>query len=153
MIEIEIREAYICEINYIVEFQIAMALETEQIELQLQTVKNGVTAVFCDTSKGRYYIAKKGDRPIATMLTTYEWSDWRNGTVIWLQSVYVIPEFRGTGVFRKMYEFIKQKVSDNEHFMGIRLYVDNRNTAAQKVYEALGMDGSHYRYFEWMKTF
>jgi ribosomal protein S18 acetylase RimI-like enzyme len=33
---------------------------------------------------------------------------------------------------------------------GLRLYVEADNVLAQQVYEAMGMDGNHYRTFKWM---
>jgi ribosomal protein S18 acetylase RimI-like enzyme len=84
-------------------------------------------------------------------MTTYEWSDWRNGTVIWIQSVYIAPNHRGKGVYKTMYEFIQKMVSDDPDLRGIRLYVDKTNHAAQKVYTNLKMNGEHYQVFEWMK--
>lgn len=85
------------------------------------------------------------------MLTTYEWSDWRNGNFIWLQSVYVKPEWRGKGVFRQMYEYIRLLVSENHGFKGIRLYVFHTNESAQEVYRSTGLETGHYKMFEWVK--
>ena len=84
-------------------------------------------------------------------MITYEWSDWRNGNVYWIQSVYVLPEYRGKGVFKEMYLHIKLSVKETPGLSGIRLYVDKHNHRAQKVYNKIGMDGSHYQLFEWMK--
>jgi GNAT superfamily N-acetyltransferase len=132
-------------------FQIAMALETESLNLDKEIVKQGVRAVFRDLGKGRYFIALDGDKLIASLMITYEWSDWRNGTVYWIQSVFVLPEYRGKGVFKQMYLYIKDLVLNDPALTGIRLYVDKTNRRAQKVYEKMGMDGSHYQLFEWMK--
>lgn len=134
--------------NDIVDFQLKMAKETENLLLDKHTVAKGVDAVFDDPAKGRYYIAENNGQAIASLLTTYEWSDWRNGKVIWLQSVFVIPEFRRKGIFRQMYSYIKNYVEQTENLCGIRLYVDKTNEKAQKVYANIGMDGNHYRLFE-----
>lgn len=140
------------DIQTIVQFQLQMAKETENLALEAQIVEKGVQAVFSDSSKGSYYVAKFKGTPVACLLTTPEWSEWRNGTVLWIQSVYVQPEHRGKGVFRKLYEHIRDLVDNSNSFRGIRLYVDNRNTDAQKVYHSLGMDNEHYQLFEWMKN-
>jgi GNAT superfamily N-acetyltransferase len=139
------------DIPVIIQFQVEMARETEDVALDAQIVEKGVNAVFNDPSKGSYYVAKFQDDPIACLLTTPEWSEWRNGTVLWIQSVYVKPEHRGKGIFRKLYQHIQDMVDHNNSLRGIRLYVDNRNTEAKKVYQALGMDNEHYQLFEWMK--
>jgi GNAT superfamily N-acetyltransferase len=135
----------------LVEFQRKMALETENLTLDPHIVNKGVEAIFQDKSKGNYYVAKEQGYIIACLLTTPEWSEWRNGTVLWIQSVYVRPSHRGQGVFRKLYAYIQQIVEDTDGLRGIRLYVDNRNVAAQQVYHALGMNNEHYQLFEWMK--
>jgi len=85
------------------------------------------------------------------LLTTYEWSDWRNGTVLWIQSVYVDLLFRKRGVYAALYSHIKVLVADDKSLKGIRLYVDESNQKAMEVYARLGMNGEHYRVFEWMK--
>ena len=84
-------------------------------------------------------------------LTTYEWSDWRNGVVWWIQSVYVVPTARGQRIYAGLYDYVKSFATMDENVRGIRLYVDQRNSSAQQVYARLGMNGDHYRVFEWMK--
>ena len=135
--------------NAIVDFQQAMARETEEVALDRDVVTRGVQAVFDDPSRGRYFVAVAEGRVVASLLITYEWSDWRNGVVWWIQSVYVVPEFRKRGVYAGLYEHVKQ-IADAS-VKGIRLYVDRRNTPAQEVYRRLGMNGEHYLVFEWMK--
>ncbi len=136
----------------IVDFQLAMAKETEGIDLDRHVVEKGVKAVFDDPSKGKYYIATINDKVAASLLTTFEWSDWRNGEVYWIQSVYVLPEFRKQGVYKMMYKYIQDQIAELPNIMGIRLYVDSDNKPAQTVYAKLNMDGNHYRLFEWMKS-
>ena len=135
----------------IVQFQIAMARETEDVTLHPGIVAHGVKAVFDTTSLGQYFIAERDGHVIASLLITYEWSDWRNGIVWWIQSVYVVPEAREQGVYKGLYAFVKSLAEDDMRVHGIRLYVDRRNTRAQTVYTRLGMNGEHYQVFEWMK--
>ncbi len=148
---IKVKEALEVHAGGIVEFQIAMAMETENLRLDRNLVEKGVKAVFDDVAKGKYYVAQDDDKLIASLMITYEWSDWRNGNVYWIQSVYVLPEYRGKGVFKEMYLHIKDSVKNTPGLSGIRLYVDRNNHRAQKVYNKIGMDGSHYQLFEWMK--
>jgi ribosomal protein S18 acetylase RimI-like enzyme len=152
MTEPRIRAATPEDAAVIVDFQLRMAKETESLELDRGTVIRGVEAVFADPAKGTYWIAKSGGRIAGCLLTTFEWSDWRNGTVLWIESLYVLPEERGRGVYRALYEHLKQRVETDPGLKGIRLYVDRRNTAAQRVYERLGMTREHYELFEWMRT-
>ena len=147
----EIRAAYHEDTGAIIEFQVRMARETEGMELDLPTVTRGVQAVFDDPTKGQYWVAESKGQVVGSLLTTYEWSDWRNGTVIWIQSVYVPPELRGSGIYRRLYEHLRERVLASPDLRGIRLYVDRRNTTAQRVYERLGMSREHYEMFEWLK--
>jgi GNAT superfamily N-acetyltransferase len=135
----------------IVDFQLRMARETEGIELDPGIVLQGVAAVLADPAKGIYWVAGRDGHVVGSLLTTFEWSDWRNGTVLWIQSVYVVPGERGQGVYRALYEHLKRRVEDNPDLKGLRLYVDKRNVAAQQVYERLGMTREHYELFEWLK--
>jgi len=147
----KIRPAILKDAATIVRFQLAMAKETEDLLLDLPTVEKGVAAVFNDPSKGCYYIAEVDGQMVASLLTTFEWSDWRNGTVLWIQSVFVIQEYRRHGVFSAMYNYIKQQVETDSSLKGLRLYVEQNNTRARAVYEKLGMTAEHYQMYEWLK--
>jgi GNAT superfamily N-acetyltransferase len=136
----------------IVAFQQAMARETEELELEFDVVTRGVAAVFDSPSTlGRYFVAESGGEVVASLMLTYEWSDWRNGNVWWIQSVYVTPEYRRRGVYAGLYAHVRELAQFDAAIRGIRLYVDRRNVAAQQVYTRLGMNGEHYQVFEWMK--
>ena len=148
---ITVRKANPGDENSIVDFQIRMASETEQIDLDRDIVNKGVNAVFNNAEKGIYFVAESGNKIIASLMITFEWSDWRNGNVYWIHSVYVLPEFRKKGVFKTMYLHLKKIVQKDKNIRGLRLYVDKTNTNARNVYETLGMDGGHYLLFEWMK--
>ena len=151
MSEVRYREGLPSDATDIVDFQIAMARETEDFDLERAITTKGVHAVFADPSHGRYFIAESGGRAVASLMITYEWSDWRNGMVWWIQSVYVIPELRRQGIYAGLYRHVKSMVDAEPSIRGIRLYVDDRNKSAQEVYTRLGMNGEHYKVFEWMK--
>lgn len=146
---ITIRKATPDDAGSIIRFQQALATETEGLELQRDIVTKGVMAVFRDAGKGQYYMAEDNARVVASLMITYEWSDWRNAYVWWFQSVYVIPEYRRKGIFRMMYDYIK-KAGVADGIAGLRLYVDSENVRAQSTYKAMGMDGEHYKTYEWM---
>ncbi len=149
--EMIVRSATVEDVPVIAGFQTAMASETEHIELNRETVGQGVSAVFEKPERGRYYVAESDGRVVGSLLTTYEWSDWRNGTVLWIQSVYVLPGYRRKGIYRAMYKHIRELVNADPGLFGIRLYADVSNTTAHLVYESLGMKKDHYLTFEWMK--
>ena len=146
---IEIRTAVPSDAATLAEFQVLLARESEGLELAPPTVARGVRAVFDDPGKGAYYIAQEGGRVVGCLMITAEWSDWRDGTWWWIQSVYVVPEARRRGVFRRLYEHVRALVAASGRLCGLRLYVDLRNARAQKVYEEMGMSGEHYRMYEW----
>lgn len=146
-----VRKAKSEDLNSIIKFQLAMARETENIDLDHDVVQKGVTAVLEDPAKGNYYLAESDNKVIGSLLTTFEWSDWRNGTVLWIQSVYVVPEYRRKGVYSKLYEHVKQMVMNDQFMKGIRLYADATNEGAHKTYTKLGMSPDHYITFEWLK--
>lgn len=148
---IEIRKAQISDLDPIVRFQVEMAWETESYKLDHNTIVKGVETVLNNNSLGIYYVAIFNNEVVGSLLTTYEWSDWRNGTVLWIQSVYIDSRFRKMGIYGKLYSHIKALVTTDETLKGIRLYVDETNTAAREVYARLGMNGEHYRVFEWIK--
>lgn len=148
---IKIRPGLLFDIDTIADYQVKMALETENMKLDPGTVNLGVTAVMDDPGKGKYWLAEIDGKVAGCLLTVPEWSDWRNGTVLWIHSVYVHPDFRKHGVYKAMYGHLKQMVDEAHDLRGLRLYVDKTNIQAQKVYEALGMSGEHYHLFEWMK--
>jgi Acetyltransferases len=147
---ITIRKAIPADAPSIVDFQLKMAWETEHLALDPETVTKGVKAVFAVPSRGQYYVADSSGKVVASLLITYEWSDWRNCTVWWFQSVYVVPEFRRQGIFRKMYTYVR-KLSEDHDVAGLRLYVETKNERARKTYEALGMSSEHYSFYEWMR--
>lgn len=147
----QVRKATIKDIVSIVGFQLKMAAETEGIELDEPTVIKGVTAVINDNTKGQYYVTEINNKVVASLLTTYEWSDWRNGTILWIQSVFVLKEYRRKGIYRNMYTHLKQQVLENDKLNGIRLYADKSNVPAHKTYQDLGMSPDHYITFEWLK--
>ena len=140
----KIRLAEKTETAALVEFNQAMALETEGKRLDTQTLQSGVAAVFDDEKKGFYVVAEEDAKIVGGLMVTFEWSDWRNGWFWWIQSVYILPDFRGRGIYRRLYDFVKESARARGNVCGFRLYVEKENTGAQKVYEKLGMEETYY---------
>ena len=126
----------------------AMALETEGKVLDTATTLRGAAALIADESKGFYLIAERASEVAGQLMVTYEWSDWRNGTFWWIQSVYVSPASRRGGIFRALYRRVREMAADAGDVCGIRLYVETANARAQSTYVALGMQRSHYELYE-----
>ncbi len=148
---IEIRKGKLSDSENIVELQLRMAQETEGLQLDRNVVSKGVRGIFEEPARGTYWIAEEKGKVLGVLLVTPEWSDWRNAMVLWIHSLYVIPEARGQGVFKKLYLNLEKQVEQSTELAGIRLYVDRQNKSAQKVYEKLGMDKHHYELYEWLK--
>ncbi|MBA2736639.1 MAG: GNAT family N-acetyltransferase [Pyrinomonadaceae bacterium] len=132
----------------LVEFNQAMALETEGKQLKPEILHSGVNAVFDDSKKGFYVVAEDAGEIVGGLMITYEWSDWRNAWFWWIQSVYILPEYRAQGIYRMLYEYVKQKAEESKDVCGFRLYVEKENRRAQKVYEKTGMESSYYLMYE-----
>jgi len=148
--KILIRLAKLSDAAAMVEFNQAMAHETEGKYLDKETLMGGVEAVFHGADKGFYVVAKSENKIVGGLMVTFEWSDWRNGWFWWIQSVYILPDFRGRKIYRSLYEFVKEKASASGDVCGFRLYVETENERARKVYEKLGMEQSHYLMYEEM---
>ena len=144
----EIRIARPGDTDALVEFNQAMALETEGKSLNAALLSLGVSAVFADDRKGFYVVAEHNGTVAAGLMVTTEWSDWRNGWFWWIQSVYVRPEHRGGGLYGHMYEYVKQQAAEAGDVCGFRLYVEKENERAQRVYEKLGMERTCYLMYE-----
>ena len=146
-----IRKAAISDIPVLVSFQQALAKESEGVDLDPVNLEKGMRAMFAEPWKGFYNVVEDKGTLIGCHMITFEWSDWRNGMVWWLQSVYVSESHRKKGVFRIMYENITRLIDQDPAIVGMRLYVDKSNTRALKVYESMGMNGDHYTVYERMK--
>jgi GNAT superfamily N-acetyltransferase len=146
--EANLRRATAADVDSLVRFNRAMAKETERKELPHAVVSAGVRSVIDDPGKGFYVVAEAGDTPVGSLLVTYEWSDWRNAYYWWIQSVYVLPEYRGRGVYRLLHRHVESLARSASDVCGLRLYVDGENSAAKTAYAKLGMVKSRYDLFE-----
>ena len=136
------------DVAAIAQFNIAMAAETEDLALDPQTVHAGVAAVVSDDRRGFYLVARSDGKAVGSLMITYEWSDWRNGNLWWIQSVYVVPSARKQGIFRLLYDNVMSLAQQSGDAAGVRLYVEKDNRSAQEVYRKLGMSETAYRVFE-----
>ena len=157
MHDFRIRAAVAADSDLIAEWAIAMAWETEHKRLDPATIRAGVQAGIADPVKARYFIAMHDavlaghetiGIPAGTLMLTREWSDWRNGDWWWIQSVYVAPEHRRRGVFAALYRHVERLARDADGVVGLRLYVEKDNAAAQRTYASLGMQDAGYAMYE-----
>lgn len=143
-----VRKAIVEDADSLVDFNQKMALETEGKTLETAVLKGGVKAVFSDANKGFYVVAEEKGVIVGGLMVTFEWSDWRNKWFWWIQSVYIVPEARGKGVYRLLYDFVKAEAANDANVCGYRLYVERENVNAQRVYEKVGMKNSAYFMYE-----
>ncbi len=137
------------DLENLVEFNYRMALETEDKELDRNCLQRGVLNMLSDTNKGFYLVAEHNtDGVIASLMITKEWSDWRDGYFWWVQSVYVKENYRRRGIYRRLYQNVKNIAQKSNNCCGLRLYVEKENLIAQSTYLALGMQETHYKFFE-----
>ncbi len=139
-----IRAATIDDLETIADFNARLADETEDTSLDREMVRRGVGALLSDRSRGAYYVACDDGPIVGQIMHTREWSDWRNGDIWWIQSVYVRPEHRRRGVFRSLYAHLKALAASDPRVVGLRLYVEQENRGAQATYVGLGMKQTRY---------
>lgn len=149
--EISIRIGNDRDTSGLVSFNQAMALETEAKELDLKLLTAGVENLLKNSQQGFYVVAEVSSAAhvelAGSLMVTYEWSDWRNGHFWWIQSVYIKPDYRRRGIYRRLYQFVKEMAAAQD-VCGFRLYVEKENRVAQQTYEKLGMAESHYVMYE-----
>ena len=146
--EIIIRIAHPSDTEALIAFNQAMALETEGKHLDMDVLSGGVSAVFADEKKGFYVVAENAGNITGSLMVTFEWSDWRNAWFWWIQSVYILPAWRGQKIYSRLYDFVKDRAQEQGNVCGFRLYVETENRHAQAVYEKVGMESSHYLMYE-----
>ena len=132
----------------LIESNMTMAWETERKKLSLSAVTKGVQTVLDDPRHGFYLVAEAENEVVGSLMVTFEWSDWRCGQFWCIQSVYVKPEFRQQGVFKRLYEYLKDKASQESNVCGFRLNVEQSNRIAQSAYGKLGMEATRYKVYE-----
>jgi GNAT superfamily N-acetyltransferase len=136
------------DLETLAKFNIALAWETERKKLEKPVITKGLQTLLNNPIRGFYTVAEVAGRVVGCIMVTYEWSDWRNALFWWIQSVYVDPEFRRRGIFRKIYEFLKDKAASEKNVCGFRLYVEHTNHTGQSTYAGVGMEEVSYKFFE-----
>lgn len=148
--DFHIRLAEPRDLESLVTYNMALAWETEERQLERALLQAGVGSVLADSTKGFYVVMehRPTGQTIGQLLITFEWSDWRNAVFWWLQSVYVHKEWRRQGVFKQLYDYVLQEGKRQSNVAGIRLYVEQDNAIAQKVYTQAGLSTAPYKVFE-----
>ncbi|RTR34969.1 GNAT family N-acetyltransferase [Shewanella atlantica] len=144
----KIRKGQQSDLSALIQFNQAMAMETEELALDDNLLKKGVNTLLSQPEKGFYLVAEIGNEIVGSLMVTFEWSDWRAKDYYWIQSVYIRPENRRQGIYGKLYQAVKDIAEENGGAASFRLYVEQENSKAQQTYQALGMEQSYYRMYE-----
>ena len=145
--KINIREAHKDDLAILVQNNQALAEETEALQLDINILRKGIEHAL-KREECHYFVAVIGKKVVGQAMITYEWSDWRNGIIWWIQSVYVQPDRRKQGIFRALFKYIENLSKINPLVKVLRVYVMNSNNAGQRTYQSLGMNDSGYIVFE-----
>ncbi|HEY5551815.1 MAG TPA: GNAT family N-acetyltransferase [Opitutaceae bacterium] len=149
---ITVRRATIGDLEVLAEFNMGISIETEGRRLDPELLRAGLTRVLGDPSLGFYTVAEIGGAVVGCTLITFEWSDWRNGMIWWIQSVYVAAHARGQGVFSAIHLRLDEESHSTPGVLGFRLYVEEENHRAQEVYRRRGLERTRYLVFEGLRT-
>ncbi|MCG3137605.1 MAG: hypothetical protein HJJLKODD_01453 [Phycisphaerae bacterium] len=147
-VSIVIRPAASRDLEIVVRFNLALAWESEQVRLDAEVVHRGVELALADASRASYWLAELDEAVVGQLMITREWSDWRAGYFWWIQSVYVLPDYRRRGVFRALYQHVEEIARQQQEVCGLRLYVEHENHTAMHTYTALGMQPSGHLLYE-----
>ncbi len=147
-IQISIRAAVSSDIDVLTDFNCRLAAETEGKHLEFNTVRSGVTRGLSVGDEVRYFVAEADEKIVGQLMLTREWSDWRDGWAVWLQSVYIVADYRGQGVFRRLLDHVKTQLQNEPDVVCLRLYVEEDNDTARSTYTRLGFDDTGYRVME-----
>lgn len=149
----QVRNASIADLDRICQFNQQLAIETENRTLPADVLRGGVSAALESAERLRYWVAESVSQPglaIGQVAVSYEWSDWRNGWIWWLQSVYVDAAWRGQGVFRCLLEQVKTDAQSDGQVIGLRLYMEHDNHVARATYNKAGFVPAGYEVLELM---
>src|SRR3569832_305607 len=151
-LQLSFRRGELRDADTIAAFNSAMAFETEGKELIPEVIGAGVRRLMETPSLGFYVVAENEGCVVACLMITNEWSDWRNGLFWWIQSVYVQQAFRRQGVYRRMYEHVRDLAKADPSVCGFRLYVEKENEVAHATYSSLGMKETDYLLYEELRA-
>jgi GNAT superfamily N-acetyltransferase len=140
-----VRRAELSDLEVLVSFAVQEAKEAEGIELSPENVHRGISAALANDSLGRFWVlTRENEEAIANVSIIREWSNWNGGYYWWIQSLFILPEFRGAGLMQNLINAVKN-AAHREGAIDLRLYVHGKNERAIKAYNKAGFSESLYR--------
>jgi len=147
----EIREAEKSDLDVLMNFSLHIAEETEAKILNQEKVRSGIKSVLDDPSKGIIFVAC--DKKIVIgcfMINGREWSEWRNGYILWLTGTYTAVEYRRMGVRKALFDFAVRWGKSQPQVIGLRGYRHKLNNAIHSAALTGGMQETEYRINEYL---
>jgi ribosomal protein S18 acetylase RimI-like enzyme len=142
--EFRVRPADISDLEVLVEFTRAEALDAEGCQIERDTARKGVARGLQDPTVATYWVIESDQREIVGSASAVrEWSDWRATDYWWIQSMYILPEFRR----RSLASLLLNAIAEAAWEAGaaeLRLYVHQANKAAIGAYRRHGFATSPY---------
>ena len=145
--EITVRKALLTDLPNIVSLYLENS-NRHWADFNKQMLASGLRTLISSPSKGFQMVAEVEYDIIGMLRISPEWSPLRDSSFWWIENVYVKPNWRRKGVYRKMYKYVYDSAKGNPKICGIRLYTDQNNTAARKTYVETGMRGKLSELFE-----
>jgi len=89
------------------------------------------------------YVCEKNNKTVGYILLALTYSNEAGGMVVWLDEIYVKPEFRSQGIGSELIDFVIDKYKDNA--ARFRLEITESNMGAKKLYLSKGFTDLSYR--------
>jgi GNAT superfamily N-acetyltransferase len=140
-----VRRAQLSDLEMLASFAVQEAKEAEGIELSPENVRHGILTALENDFLGRFWVlTRENEELLGNVSVIREWSNWRGGYYWWIQSLFVLPEFRGAGLMQILIDIVKD-AAQRGGAIDLRLYVHGKNERAIKAYQKAGFTESAYR--------
>lgn len=142
----KIRKAVRSDLIILTDFSLLIAKETEGEKLDATIVKRGIEKVLLDSTVGQIFVACDKDKVIGCfMLNGREWSEWRNGFILWLTGTYTAIDYRRMGVRKALYDHACNWAKSQSEVKGLRGYRHKSNNTIHSAAISGGMKETEYR--------
>jgi len=92
------------------------------------------------------YVCEKNNKTVGYILLALTYSNEAGGMVVWLDEIYVKPEFRSQGIGSELIDFVIEKYKNK--IARFRLEITESNIGAKKLYLSKGFKDLSYRQME-----